>query len=171
MGARRGLVTLVLAALIVLLLVGGVAAADRPRVRAAETAYLAGRQVTACATRRLAPFAREERSIDELPGAVEEIVTDARGEAAAVRADAADLDTGLLPRTRDAVRAVQAALAAEVELYDRMVEDPAPGRGDEELRALGAANARAEARLGRARRWVFAGEAKAWDERNACQDG
>ena len=169
-GGRRRWLVLVLAAAIVLLLVGAVAAADRPRVRAAEAAYIEGRQVTACATRRLAPFANESREIDELPAALEEIVTDAREEAEAARRDAAGLRTGLLPRTGDAVRAVQAALAAEVALYEEMVEDPAGEAGDDALRRLGSANATAEARLQRARRWVLVGESKAWDERFTCQD-
>jgi predicted nucleotidyltransferase len=166
-GGSRPLV-LLLTAVIVLLLVVGVSAADRPRVRAAEAAYLEGRQVTACATRRLAPFANETRELDELPAALEEIVVEARAEAEAVRAEADDLATGLLPRTRQAVRAVQAALEAEVVLYEGMVEDPTADATDDALRRLGTANARAEDRLDAARRWVLAGTGDRWDDRFRC---
>src|SRR5687767_12637721 len=104
-GARRKIIALGVAILV--LLVAGVVAADRPRVRAAEDVYLDGRSLTACATGRLRPFAEEGRDLDELPAALEEIVTDARSDAAALREAADDLAGGLLPATDRAVDAVR----------------------------------------------------------------
>lgn len=167
MGGGRGR-TIALAVVIVLLLVAGVTAADRPRLRAAEDAYLEGRSLTACATVRLRPFAESGRDLDELPAALDEIITDARREAATVRATAGDLRGGILPATDRAVAAVRRAMDAQVALYDAMADDPTGS--DDELRTLGAANNRAEARLDDARGWLVAGAPDGWDRRFTCRD-
>lgn len=165
-GARR--TSIALGVVIVVLLVAGVVAADRPRLRAAEDVYLAGRSLTACATSELRPFAEEGRDLDELPAALEEILTDARQDADALLSEARGLAGGLLPASDRAVGAVRAAIEAEVALYDAMVEDPTAS--EDELRALGRANNVAEARLEDARGWVLAGEPDGWDRRFTCRD-
>jgi hypothetical protein len=167
MGGGRGRI-IALAAVIALLLVAGVVAADRPRLRAAEAAYLDGRSLTACATARLRPFAESGRDLDELPGALDEIIADARQEAAQVHVTAGDLRRGILPATDRAVAAVRRAIDAQVALYDAMADDPTGS--DDELRTLGVANNRAEARLDDARGWLAAGAPDGWDRRFTCRD-
>ena len=75
----RGRIGLGLA--IVALVLAGVIAADRRPLRAAEQSYLDGRNVTACATRELRPFAEEARDLEELPEALEQVILDARQDA------------------------------------------------------------------------------------------
>lgn len=160
--------TIALAVLIALLLLAGGIAADRPRLRAAEDAYLDGRALTACATARLRPFAEEGRDLDELPAALDEIITDARREAAALGEAADDLAGGLLPATNRAVDAVRRAIDAQVALYEAMGDDPTGS--EDELRTLGGANTQAEARLDAARGWLLASESGGWDRRFTCQE-
>jgi hypothetical protein len=163
-GGRFRIIALVVA--IVVLLAAGVVAADRPRLRAAEATYLEGRALTACATVRLRPFAESDRDLDELPSALDEIIADARREAMTLGAAADDLRGGLLPATDRAVTAVRRAIAAEVILYEAMGDDPTGS--EDELRALGEANNRAERRLDDARGWLVAGEPDGWARRFTC---
>lgn len=156
-----------IAAVIALVVVPGVVlAVDRPRLRAVELAYMEGRAVTACATKRLGPFADEGRDLDELPAALDQILAEARADADRVHRLARKLPMGIHPRTRAASRAVRRALSAEAALYGAMVEDPTGS--EDELQNLGRANARAERALADARRWMLAGEADGWDRRFIC---
>ena len=143
-----------------------VVAFDRPRLRAAEDAYVDGRAVTACATRRLGPFASEQADLDELPAALDEILAEARADAERVHRRAMSLPMGIHPSVRDAGRAVRHALEAETALYEAMVEDPTGS--EDELEELGRANARAERELADARRWMLADEPDGWEERFRC---
>ncbi|HVM09660.1 MAG TPA: hypothetical protein VM345_14425 [Acidimicrobiales bacterium] len=151
---------------IVVAVVAGFHRAGLAHLRSAESQYMAGRALTACASRQLRPFADEARPIDELPEAVLEIVTEARDEARRTLASAGDAGAVPYPGVRRAAVAVREALEAEVALYDAMVDDPT--NSDDELEALGAANRAAESRLATARRFLFVGEAPGWDDRNRC---
>jgi hypothetical protein len=135
------------------------------QVRDAEAAYVEARRVTACATARLTPFAESGRDLDELPEALEEILTDARAELVQTR-ERTPRGAALYPRATTALRSVRAAIIAQVALYDAMVADP-DGSGDE-LTALGQANRTAEARLEEARNAMFIGPGAGWSSRNAC---
>lgn len=156
-----------LAALLLAVVAGEVTAADRPPLREAEDVYLAGRALTACATAELRPFAVPGRGLDDLPATLEEIIVEAREETSSL-ADAADgLAGGLLPATDRSVSAVRDAIRAQEALYEAMVTDPTGS--EDELRALGRANNRAEARLDAARGWLLAGEPDGWDRRFTCR--
>lgn len=137
-------------------------------VRDIESSYVAGRQVTACATASLTPFAESRRPMEELPDELERLVVTARGDVEEVMNRLDDLrNAPPYPAVRGAHEAVRNALAAEVTLYDALVRDPANSR--DELVALGAANQRAEARLSTARRWLLVGTGEGWSRRFACR--
>lgn len=159
--------SLALAGIIAILLVAAVAVADRGPMRSAEAAYLDGRNVTACATRELRPFAEAGRDLDELPATLEALIADAHVEAREVRDRSLRGPGGVLPATRAAVRSVRAALHAQVDLYRAMAEDPAGS--DDELAALGRANRSAERALDRARRWTVSDPADPWPDRFTCR--
>ena len=134
-------------------------------LRSVERSYVEGRQVTACATASLAPFADQRREMDELPGAVEAAVLDARDRLVAVRAALPDNGSGLFG-VRGAREAVASALTAELALYEVMAADPATS--DDELLALGQANAEAERKLAAARRALRVSAGRGWSARFRC---
>jgi hypothetical protein len=156
----------IVAAIVVVSLLGAHRVA-LTQLRGAEDDYMAGRALTACASRQLRPFAEEQRSLDELPDALLEIITDARDEARQVLASADDETFVPYPRVGSATAAVRRALEAQVRLYEAMVDDPT--NTDDELELLGAANRGAEAQLEGARRLLFVGQPEGWSDRNRCR--
>ena len=137
-------------------------------VRELEESYVEGRQVTACATAALAPFARGGRDIEELPDAVEELVISARADVAELARTVDGAGAPPYPRASAATSAVRDAIAAQLALYEALVAEPE--RSDDELVRLGAANRKAEARLDAARSLLWVGAPPGWSERNTCGD-
>lgn len=159
----------VIAAIAALLLLIGVIVQQLSvgQVRAIEQSYVHGRQVTACATEQLSPFA-SGRSLDELPDTLEELVVDAHAETTGVRAELRQRTGGLrIPPVAAATDAVRDALDAEVRLYAALVDDPTGS--EDELTELGRANARAERRLATARRWLLIEPGEGWNDRFRCR--
>ena len=137
-------------------------------VREMEEAFVEGRQVTACATAALAPFARGGRDIEELPAAVEDLVIGARADIAELARTVEDAGAPPYPRASAATAAVRDAIHAQLALYEVLVAEP--DESDDELAQLGVANRKAEARLGAARSVLFIGTPPGWSERNTCAD-
>lgn len=137
-------------------------------VREMEEAFVEGRQVTACATAALAPFARGGRDIEELPDAVEGLVVGARADVAELARTVQGTGAPPYPRTSAATAAVRDAIRAQLALYEVLVDEP--DQSDDELARLGVANRKAEARLGAARSVLFIGTPPGWSKRNTCAD-
>ena len=160
---RRGVV-LALLMLAGLFAVQQVALGDLRRL---ESAYVAAREPTACATEALKPMAF---SIDQstMPDTVLRLVTEASQESARLekRFRGRDHVRVPLPALRESERAIGEALRAQVSLYDAMVREP--DASEPELRTLGLANTAAERRLARARRMLLATETTAWKRRFIC---
>jgi hypothetical protein len=155
---------LVLGAAVAVLALAGYRQAAASQLRSVEEAYVAGRQVTACATARLGPLRRSEDPVGGLPAALDEILAEARTDADHL---GEDVPSGLLlPPTGGAQRAVRRALSAQRALYEAMVETPL--RSDDELRGLGSANAAAERSLSHARTVLLLPSGRGWAQRNTC---
>lgn len=139
------------------------------QLRTVEQSYVHGRQVTACATQQLSPFA-SGRSLEDLPDTLEELVSAAHSDAIDVQAELRGRTGGpQIPPVAAAADAVQAAVDAEVQLYAALVGDPEGS--EDELVALGRANARAERRLATARRWLLIDPGEGWNDRFRCRSG
>jgi hypothetical protein len=161
---RRTIAVVAVGLLVIVLVVQQLALHDLRRL---ESAYIAAREPTACATQGLLPGAFSEDQ-SELPETVLELVTGAYRETLELdrlyrRNDHVRVP---LPALRRSEAAIGDALRAQVALYEAMVNDPEASEA--KLHILGLANTRAERELGRARRQLLASETAAWNRRFIC---
>lgn len=135
-------------------------------LRRLEAEYIAAREPTACANQSLVPFTVGSIDLDALDEAVEEAIFVARAQSRELYDRGERRRLSVIPPVSAAGDALDDALAAQVALYDALVDDPAGS--DDELAELGRRNGRFERRIGRLRNILLVGAGDGWSTRFVC---
>lgn len=135
-------------------------------LRRLEAEYIAAREPTACANQSLVPFTMGAIDLEALDEAVEDAIFEAREQSRELHERSKRRRLSVIPPVSAAAEALDDALAAQVELYDVLVEDPAGS--DDELAELGRRNGHFERRIGRLRNILLVGAGDGWSRRFVC---